>query len=297
MDFSKAIDLITQKLKDWSKNSVELIPNFLLSALIVFIGLFIAKFIRRMTRKLFDRVSSNKALNNLFTSFVHILSIAAVIFVASSVLNLDKVVTSILAGAGILGLALAFAFQDIAANFMSGIFLSFRKPIKVGDTVQIKEYMGKVEAITLRDTVIRTFQGQMVIIPNKEVFQNPIQNYSLLGMRRMDIEIGVSYAEDLERVRSITLNAVKNLPRIAEDTETQFFFVAFGDSSINFSLRIWAETCEQAVYLELRSQAIIKIKQAYDANKIMIPFPIRTIDFGIKGGVTANEVLKTMKPS
>ena len=157
--------------------------------------------------------------------------------------------------------------------------------------------MGKVEAITLRDTVIRTFQGQMVIIPNKEVFQNPIQNYSLLGMRRMDIEIGVSYAEDLERVRSITLNAVKNLPRIAEDTETQFFFVAFGDSSINFSLRIWAETCEQAVYLELRSQAIIKIKQAYDANKIMIPFPIRTIDFGIKGGVTANEVLKTMKPS
>ncbi len=297
MDFSKAIELITKKLSEWSKSSVELIPNFLLAALIVFIGLFIAKFIRKMTAKLFNKVSSNKALNNLFTSFVYILSVGAVIFIALSVLNLDKVVTSILAGAGILGLALAFAFQDIAANFMSGIFISFRKPIKVGDTVQIMDYMGKVEAITLRDTVIRTFQGQMVIIPNKEVFQNPIQNYSLLGMRRMDIEIGVSYGEDLERVKAITLAAVKDLPQMATDMETQFFFIAFGDSSINFSLRIWAESCEQAVYLETRSLAIIKIKQAYDANGIMIPFPIRTIDFGIKGGVTANEVLKTMKPT
>ena len=89
-----------------------------------------------------------------------------------------------LAGAGVVGLALAFAFQDIAANFISGIFISFRKPLHIDDIVKIGDYMGRVEEINLRDTVLRTFQGQMVIIPNKNVFQNPIENYSMLGKRR-----------------------------------------------------------------------------------------------------------------
>ena len=119
-----------------------------------------------------------------------------------SILQLDKAVTSILAGAGIIGLALAFAFQDIAANFISGIFISFRKPIKLGDVVKINDYMGKVEQINLRDTIILTFQGQMVIIPNKDVFQSPIENYSLLGRRRLDLVVGVSYGDDLEKVKT-----------------------------------------------------------------------------------------------
>lgn len=294
MDFSKALELINNKLREWSTTGIKLVPNFLLAILVGIVGIFVAKFIKNIAAKLLTRFSHNRALNNLFGSVIYIFCIGVVIFVALSVLNLDKVVTSILAGAGILGLALAFAFQDIATNFMSGIFISFRKPIKVGDIVQIKDFMGKVENISLRDTVIRTFQGQMVIIPNKEVFQNPIENFSLLGKRRMDIEIGVSYGEDLERVKEITLKAVEDLPGMADDSETTLYFTAFGDSSINYSLRIWSDNCEQPGYLELRSLAIIKIKQAYDAADIMIPFPIRTIDFGIKGGVTANEVLSKM---
>jgi len=112
-----------------------------------------------------------------------------------SILKLNTAVTSILAGAGIIGLALAFAFQDIAANFISGIFISFRRPLRVGDIVKVKDYMGKVEEINLRDTILRTFQGQTVIIPNKEVFQNPIENFSRLGKRRIDLWIGVSYGK------------------------------------------------------------------------------------------------------
>ena len=106
-----------------------------------------------------------------------------------------------LAGAGVLGLALAFAFQDIAANFMSGIFISFRKPINIGDIVKIKDYMGKVTEINLRDSVIRTFQGQLVIIPNKDIFQNAIENYSMWGKRRIDLAVGISYGDDLDKVK------------------------------------------------------------------------------------------------
>ena len=230
------------------------------------------------------RFIHNETLDNLFSSLIYIFLLGIVIFIALSVLKLDKAVTSILACAGILGLALAFAFQDIAANFMSGIFLSVRSPLSVGDIVKIKEYMGKVEEINLRDTVIRTYQGQMVIIPNKDVFQNPIENYSLLGKRRMDLAVGVSYGDDLEKVKGITIEAVKDIEGLSKDDEITMFYTDFGDSSINFVIRLWVCTTEQINFLEVKSQAIIRIKKAYDANDIVIPYPIRTMDFGIKGG-------------
>lgn len=106
------------------------------------------------------RFVTNRTLDGFFSSLIYIFLLGIVIFAALSVLQLDKAVTSILAGAGILGLALAFAFQDIAANFISGIFISFSSPINIGDIVKIKDYMGKVEEINLRDTVIRTFLGK-----------------------------------------------------------------------------------------------------------------------------------------
>ncbi len=290
MDINKISSLITDKITDWFEALILLLPNIVMAAIVLAIGIYIAKFVRKLTTKLITKISNNLTLNNLFSSIVYFIFIGIVIFTVLTILNLDKAVTSILAGAGILGLALAFAFQDIAANFMSGIFISFRKPLKVGDIVQIKEYMGKVKVINLRDTVLETFQGKTVIIPNKEVFQNPIENYTILQKRRFDLSVGVSYGDDLEKVRDITLNAVSDIEGLSKEDEITVIFVEFGDSSVNLSIRMWINTPEQSVYNKVGSEAIIKIKKAYDANDIMIPFPIRTLDFGIKGGTALSEM-------
>ncbi len=295
MDFTKAYDLIAQKISLWMREFIRLLPNILLASVVLVLGFFIAKWIRKLASNLIARISPNATLNNLFESIIYIFFIGITFFTVLSILQLDRAVTSILAGAGIIGLALAFAFQDIAANFISGIFISFRRPINIGDIVKIKDYMGKVEIINLRDTVIRTFQGQMVIIPNKDVFQNPIENFSLLGKRRMDLVIGVSYGDDLEKVKSLTLNACKDIPGLSKDEETTLFFKEFGDSSINYLIRLWVDTPEQPNYLEVGSQAIMRIKKAYDENDIMIPFPIRTLDFGIKGGTRLDEIKVNMQ--
>lgn len=290
MNVENAYKLITEKLTLWLRDLIKLLPNIALAALILVIGFFIAKAVRNFLRRIIRRVIHNETLDNLFSSLIYLFLLGIVIFIALSVLKLDKAVTSILAGAGILGLALAFAFQDIAANFMSGIFLSIRKPLSVGDIVKIKEYMGQVEDINLRDTVIRTFQGQMVIIPNKDVFQNPIENFTLLGKRRVDLVVGISYGEDLENVKEITINAVKNISGLSSDEDVTMFYTEFGDSSINYIIRLWIDTTKQVNFLEVKSQAIICIKKAYDAHDIMIPFPIRTLDFGIKGGVSLDQM-------
>tara|TARA_R110000868_G_scaffold67666_6_gene200613 strand:- start:311 stop:1207 length:897 start_codon:yes stop_codon:yes gene_type:complete len=290
MDLDKITNLITDKISGWGEAIIKLLPNIVMAAIVMVLGLYVAKFIRRLSVKLTNKISKNHTLSNLFSSIVYFSFIGIVLFTVLSILNLDKAVTSILAGAGILGLALAFAFQDIAANFMSGIFISFRKPLKVGDIVQIKEYMGKVKEINLRDTVVETFQGKTVIIPNKEVFQNPIENYTILRKRRFDLSVGVSYGDDLEKVRQITLDAVSDIAELSKEDEVNVFFVEFGDSSVNLSVRMWVGTTEQSTYNKVGSDAIIRIKKAYDANGIMIPFPIRTLDFGIKGGTTLSEM-------
>ncbi len=290
MDINNALELIQRKLYAWMREFIRMLPNLLLAVLVLVVGIYLSKIIGRFARKTFGRLSHGASITNLFGSFVQLTCIGITIFVALSILQLDKALTSLLAGAGIAGLAFAFAFQDIAANFMSGILITIRRPLRVGDVVKIKDYMGKVHTVNLRDTVVQTFQGQMVIIPNKEVLQNPIENFSLLGKRRMDLTVGVSYGEDLERVKELTLNAVAGIPGLSPTDKTTFFFEAFADSSINFSLRIWAATPEQPDYLRVRSEAVMRIKKAFDENGVVIPFPIRTLDFGIKGGQALSDV-------
>ena len=289
MDLQKAWDLISNKFEMWMEAFIKLLPNLLIAALIIVIGIFVAKKISRLIGKLIVKIWDNSAIVNLFESVIRLVLIGIVIFTALSILNLDKVVTTVLAGAGLLGLGLAFAFQDIAANFISGIFISFRKPLHLGDIVKIKSYMGKVTEINLRDTVVKTFQGELVIIPNKEVFQNPIENYSMLGKRRVDLTVGVSYGDDLEKVKKITLETLKGIPNVSKEDDITLFFKEFSGSSINFVVRIWVTTPEQPAFLEVRSEAIMRIKKAFDANDISIPFPITTLDFGIKGGQTFQE--------
>lgn len=290
MDFTKISDLLSGKLTRWIEALIKLLPNIVIAAIILVIGFYLAKFIRKIAKKLIGKISNNLTLNDLFSSIIYIIFLGIIIFTALSILQLDKAVTSILAGAGILGLALAFAFQDIASNFMSGIFISFRKPIQVGDIVKLKTYMGKIKEVNLRDTVLETFQGETVIIPNKEVFQNPIENFSYMNKRRLDLSVGVSYGDDLAKVQEITIKAVTDLENRSVEDEITVLFIEFGDSSINLSCRIWLNSSEQSVFVKARSSAIMKIKNAYDENDIMIPFPIRTLDFGVKGGTTMTEM-------
>lgn len=290
MDFNNAYDLITEKLQEWSEAFILMLPNLALAIIIVIIAFFIAKLIRRLSDSLLKKVSHNATINELLSTIIYGIVLGIGIFIALSVLQLSKAVTTILAGAGIVGLALGFAFQDIAANFISGVMLSFRRPFQKGHIIKSQDFMGVVQKVTLRSTVINSFQGQKVMIPNKDIFQNPIENYTVTGKRRVDLEVGVSYGEDLEKVKRITLEAARKVEGKASEDIT-LFYTGFGDSSIDFVIRIWPEDITQPGYLKVKSDLIMNIKKAYDENDIMIPFPIRTLDFGIKGGEKLNEIL------
>ncbi|MFV0607310.1 MAG: mechanosensitive ion channel family protein [Niabella sp.] len=290
MDIGKAYNIVVEKIEDWVTALIGLLPNIAVASIVVVLGIFLAKYLKKLFVKIVDRFIHHKNLVNLLASMFHLILLCIVIFAALSILQLDKTVTTLLAGAGVLGLGLAFAFQDIAANFVSGVFIAINRPFKAGETIKSKEYTGVVEIVHLRDTVIKTFQGQIVRIPNKDIFQSPLSNYTQLGKRRLDIEVGVSYGDDLQKAETIVLEAVKTVPGISLQDEPKVFFKEFSDSSINLEVFLWLQSGEQAVYLKARSEAVKAIKTAFDKNGITIPFPIRTLDFGIKGGSD----LKTM---
>lgn len=292
MDLDKAYHLIQAKLVLWMRELIRLLPNIIIASLIIVLGIYVSKIVRRVSAKVIHRFTHHEAVNNLFASFIYLVCIGITLFVALSVLHLDKAVTSILAGAGIAGIALAFAFQDIAANFMAGILLSIRRPIRIGDLVKSQETFGKVVTINMRDTIIKTLQGQLVIVPNKDIFQNSLENFSLPGRRRLDLTVGVSYGDDLDKVKQVTLQAVKNVTVLDPEEPPRMFYQEFAESSINFTLQLWLNSTEQPIYLQAGSEAIMLIKKAYDENNISIPYPIRTLDFGIKGGEKLSEMLQ-----
>lgn len=295
-NFNEAIHLVFGKVESWLEIFVSMLPNLVVALLVLIAFFFIAKIVRGLFRNTINRFVGGTALSSLFTTMVHFSIVAMGLVIALNILQLNQTVTSLLAGAGIIGLALGFAFQDIAANFMSGILMAIRKPILVGDIVETNGYMGTVEKINLRVTVVKTFQGLHVIIPNKEVFQSPLTNYTKTNERRIDLECGVSYGDDLQKVKKIAEEAIMNLSFLLEGKQVDLYFTSFGDSSINFKLMFWITYPDQPGFMKARSEAIMSLKKAFDENEITIPFPIRTLDFGANEGIKISE-MKTLEKS
>ena len=145
LDINTAYTLIRDKLILWIESLIAMLPNLALAILILVVFYFVAKAARNLVGKMLSRVSNNKSLNNLIENIIYIIVIIVGCFIALDVLELEKTVTSLLAGVGVIGLALGFAFQDTAANFVSGIFLAVRSPIDSGDIVQVGDIMGVVQ--------------------------------------------------------------------------------------------------------------------------------------------------------
>jgi len=290
-EFNDAYDIVIGKVEEWIKSFFEMLPNFVVALFVLILFYVLGKFARRLVGNLLSKITNNKTITSLLETIIGISIVGIGVFIALSVMQLDGAVTSLLAGAGIIGLALGFAFQDIASNFISGVILSIRHPFGIGDIIETNEFYGTVQKLNLRNTIIRTVTGQIVYVPNKRVFENPLQNFTTTGLRRIDLSCGISYGDDLENVREITTKAIQNVENVLDENGIEFYYDEFGDSSINFKVRFWVRFRTNPEFWSARSEAIIAIKKAFDENDIMIPFPIRTLDFGIRGGEKLNSML------
>jgi small conductance mechanosensitive channel len=291
INITKPLAQVVDKLEGWVSALLLMLPNIVVALLLMVVFFLTAKLLRRIAERTIGRLIQSDALKRLAVNLVGTAVIGVGLFVALSVLQLHKAVLSLLAGVGVIGLALGFAFQDIAANFMAGVLMLLRRPLRVGEIIKTNDYYGRVQRMDLRNIHLRTWSGQLVLIPNKEVYQKPLINYSRHDERRAELAVGVSYGEDLDHVEQLTREAVEQIDGRDTSREVEVYFTGFGGSSIDLVVRWWLEGTEESEAFVTRDAALKAIKRTYDAQDISIPFPIRTLDFGIKGGQPLSAVL------
>lgn len=291
LGIEKAYVLLTEKLSGWLSSAIEMLPNFVAAILILIAFYLIGWVVRRVINRTLTSITTNRAVIGLIETTAGVAILTTGVFIALGILKLDGTVTSLLAGVGVIGLALGFAFQDIAANFMSGVILSIQHPYGIDDMIECKGFYGRVHDINLRSTVIRTTQGQLVHVPNKEILNSPLTNYSWNHKRRIDISLGVSYADDHEKARRLAIEAVQNLEAVDKDQPIEFFYTEIGPSTFNGTLRFWVNFHVHVDFLAPQSEAIIAVAKVFAENDIDMPYPITTLEFGPKGGVTLDAML------
>lgn len=297
MSLARVLELLGNKMAQWFDTAVAMLPNLILAVAILFVFYAIGSIIGRASTKAFNRTFDSEVVASLFAVFVKILVVAIGVFIALDLIGLQKAVVSLLAGAGIMGLAIGFAFQDLAENLLAGLLMGIRKPCEPGDLIHSNGHFGFVQRLNLRNTIIRNFSGQIVYIPNKEVFKSVLENYSKSGERRVEIAVGVSYGEDLDHVTETIKKALEGLDFRKSDQEITVYALEYGDSSINFTARYWIDYPSDDIgYYEAIDAGVKAIKRAFDEEDILIPFPIRTLDFDAKGGIKLAESLQTVLP-
>jgi small conductance mechanosensitive channel len=291
IQLQEAFTLLIQKIFMWLDQVVLALPNLILVILALLIGFKLIKYGKRLMGKAairsFDNVGVQNLVKNIGTVFLYI----ALFIIVLSILGLKGPITTVLASAGVMGLAVGLALQDPLMNIFSGIIMSVKHVFKVGDFVESNGFVGSVQEVTLKSTVLRMLSGEEVNIPNKLVLQNPVKNFTTNGVRRVEFTCGISYGDDLELVKQVALNALRPLALDTVERPVEFIYTGFGESSIDFQVRFWTDPVTVWQYLDAKSTAIMTLKAAFDKNDISIPFPIRTLDFGIKGGLELSESL------
>jgi len=298
MDLSvldKFWQLINEKLQGWLEAGIKHLPNFIVAFLLaMFFGL-LAKYVGRVVRKVLHKALESEQIADLLSSIIKMLVLLTGLFIALEFLGLTGTVTSLLAGAGIIGLALGFAFQDMAENLIAGIAMGIRKPFQIGDVVEAGDVFGTVKTINLRNTLVETFFGQIEVIPNKILFRNVLTNYTVTGVRRIEVPVGISYADDPKKAAEAIEEAINACDFVIKKEQTAVFAKGFADSSINLVVWFWIDYPGTTGFMKARHIAVVEIKKALEKADILIPFPIRTLDFGAKGGEKLNTMLSETK--
>lgn len=177
---------------------------------------------------------------------------------------------------GIFAIVIGFAAQSIVGNLISGIFLIFERPVKIGDVVNIDSTIGQVEDIRIISTTIRTFDGHFVRIPNMTVFNAKIINYFVNKARRFEYTVGIRYRDDADSALKIIKETIEKHPFALKYPEPVMFVDSLGDSSVNINVKIWAPFTE---WYEVRKDLLWKIKTGLEKNGIIVPFPQREVWF------------------
>jgi potassium-dependent mechanosensitive channel len=264
------------------------IGRVLMAFILVYLAILASWLVRTFTRtEVYPRWELERGVGESINSLVHYVLIFLGIMVGLGALGVELQNFAIVAGA--LGVGIGFGLQNVVNNFVSGLILLFERPVRIGDTVVVGTELGTIRKIGLRSTTVVTFDRAEVIVPNGDLVSEKVTNWTLTDpVARLILPVGVAYGTEVKRVLELLREAGETHPDVLKDPPPQTLFMAFGDSALDFELRVWVQGL--AMRLKARSEILARIDELFRENDIEIPFPqrdlhLRSVDPRVMGGL------------
>jgi len=257
-------------VRQLTTTAVEFLPKLVLAVLIVIVFVVLYRVLRHPLRAGLRHAEFHEALVDLLIDkLVRYVVIGVGVVMAADQLGVN--IGAALAGMGIAGIAVGFAAQDTVANVISGVLIFWDKPFVVGDWIETENQYGVVANITLRTTRIRTPRNTYVVIPNKRIIDQVLENFSKHGQLRLDVPLGIAYKESIPAAREVLLDAVRDVERVKAEPAPDVIVEELGGSSVNLKVRVWIDDARDRQATTFR--VLESSKLALDAAGIQIPFP------------------------
>jgi len=252
-----------------AENGVAFLFDLLFALIILLAGALAIRVGIRLLRRAMD---TSRRVNPLFEDFLctalRKIGWAMVIMIALQRIGVN--IGPLVAGLGVTGFILGFAFQESLGNLASGMMIAINEPFKVGDYVSMSGIDGTVKALNMMATTLATPDNRIIIVPNKVVWGSPITNFTAMDTRRLDIPVGIAYGADINQAKAVALAVQQRHPELKPEPPPMVVVAGLGDSSVNLVLRQWVATGD---YWKLLWAMTQEVKEAFDANGIPIPFP------------------------
>lgn len=249
--------------------AIEYAPKLLLAIITFLVGAFLIKKLMKMLRRQFEKKEVEKSLQGFLISILKTILWVVLIISIAGIVGIQT--TSFVAILGAAGLAVGLALQGSLSNFAGGVLILLFKPFKVGDVVEAQGFLGIINDVQIFHTIMKTFDNRTIILPNGPLANSPIMNASKEEFRRADMEFGVSYSDDIDKVKQLLRNLIDADDRILNEPSEPFIALSsLGDSSVNFVVRVWTKASDLwPVTFDFNEN----VKKLFDKEGVSIPFP------------------------
>lgn len=261
-----------------AESTVEMLPAFVIGIILLVITWVLARSASRIAKKLIGSTELRPSLQALLETLVRLGIWTVGLMIIALVIFPNFNPAGLIAGLGVGAVAIGLAFQDFFENFLAGVMIMLREKMQIGDVIESDGILGTVEHISLRDSHIRAFSGELHIVPNSQLFKNPVEIWTDAPFRRFEVVIGVAYDTDLDDASAVLEKAVKSCDLVNKDKPIQILADNFNSSSVDFLVRWWAASSGSGA-VDNRDQVVRAIKRGLDNAKIEIPFPYITHTF------------------
>ena len=263
-----SVEWWTQQAQQLQVVGLEFGLKLIVAILIFMVGRTIARMLSNGLRKIMKAKEVDQILDSFIGSLVYWALLTFVVIAAINHLGIQT--TSLIAIMGAAGLAVGLALQGSLSNFAAGVLIVLFRPYRVGDFVEAAGVSGAVVQVQILTTVLKTPDNKQVIVPNSEIMSSIITNYSANDTRRVDLTVGVSYDDDLDKVRETLNEIIAAEERVLSEPECVIAVSALGDSSVNFVVRPWVKTSD---YWPVHFDLTETIKKRFDAEGLSFPYP------------------------